>query len=87
MEDCGVFDSVESAFMAARLHAMQMWRRLWDERNVSRVQKPVEIELLDTEWGYDLRMDFKVVARFWVHDRTRIDPMGVRAANDAGAER
>ena len=27
------------------------------------------IELLDTEWGYDLRQDFLVVSRYWVHDR------------------
>jgi hypothetical protein len=28
-----------------------------------------EIELHDTEWGYDLRREFLVVSRYWVHDR------------------
>jgi hypothetical protein len=25
---------------------------------------------VDTEWGYDVRQDWLVVTRFWVHDRS-----------------
>jgi hypothetical protein len=76
VEDCGLFDSVENAFLAARQNALQVWRALWDERNATNPDSTAKIELLDTEWGYDLRVDCLVVTRFWVHDRTRLDPVG-----------
>ena len=78
VQDCGMFDSVESAFMAARLQGLQAWRTISDERRAT-PGPPSKIELIDTEWGYDLRVNFLVVARFWVHDRTRLDPVGASA--------
>lgn len=84
VEDHGVFASVESAFMAARLQALQAWRALSDQRRAT-PGPPSKIELVDTEWGYDLRVDFLVVMRFWVHDRTRLDPVGASAETDADA--
>jgi hypothetical protein len=78
VQDCGIFDSVESAFMAARLQGLQAWRTISDERRAT-PGPPSKIELIDTEWGYDLRVNFLVVARFWVHDRTRLDPVGASA--------
>jgi hypothetical protein len=78
VKDCGLFTSIESAFMAARLQALQSWRALSDQRRAT-PGPPTKISLIDTEWGYDLRVDFLVVARFWVHDRTRLDPVGAAA--------
>jgi hypothetical protein len=62
---CGTFVEVERAFAVAREQAMQELTRL-------RAKPPTTatvIELLDTEWGYDLRQDYLVVSRYWVHDR------------------
>jgi len=39
--------------------------------------------LIDTEWGYDLRVDFLVVTRLWVHDRTRLDPVSASAGTES----
>ena len=80
VKDCGMFASIESAFMAARLQALQAWRALSDQRRAT-PGPPTKISLIDTEWGYDLRVDFLVVARFWVHDRTRVDPIGASASS------
>ena len=30
--------------------------------------EPKSVELIDTEWGYDIRCDWLVVMRYWVHD-------------------
>jgi hypothetical protein len=68
--------------MAARLQALQAWRALSDQRRET-PGPPSKIELIDTEWGYDLRVDFLVVTRLWVHDRTRLDPVGASAETDA----
>lgn len=84
VKDCGMFTSIESAFMAARLQALQSWRALSDQRRAT-PGPPTKISLIDTEWGYDLRVDFLVVARFWVHDRTRLDPVGTSAGGGSEA--
>lgn len=84
VKDCGLFTSIEAAFMAARLQALQSWRALSDQRRAT-PGPPTKISLIDTEWGYDLRVDFLVVARFWVHDRTRHDPVGASAGGGTEA--
>lgn len=81
VDDHGVFVSVESAFMAARLQALQAWRAISDQRRAA-PGPPSKIELIDTEWGYDLRVDYLVVTRFWVRDRTRLDPVGASAESE-----
>jgi hypothetical protein len=62
---CGTFLEVERAFAVAREEAV---RELVRRRAQPQPSASV-IELLDTEWGYDLRQDFLVVSRYWVHDR------------------
>ena len=62
---CGTFIEVERAFAVARAEA----ERELERRRAEPKQEAVVIELLDTEWGYDLRQDFLVVSRYWVHDR------------------
>ncbi|MEO6001672.1 MAG: hypothetical protein ABIZ04_17095 [Opitutus sp.] len=62
---CGTFLEVERAFAVAREEAV---RELVRRRAVPQPATSV-IELLDTEWGYDVRQDFLVVSRYWVHDR------------------
>ena len=66
----GRFQGIEAAFCAARRHAWQAWRVLGDRQVSGRdpVDNRSEPELVDTEWGYDLRVDEKTVARFWVYD-------------------
>jgi len=64
--------------LAARVQALQAWRAISDQRRAT-PGPPLKIELIDTEWGYDLRVDFLVVTRLWVHDRTRLDPVSASA--------
>ncbi len=63
---CGTFIEVERAFAVARqpaeLELMQ--------RRAASPEPATIIELLDTEWGYDVRQDFLIVSRYWVHDKT-----------------
>jgi hypothetical protein len=33
------------------------------------------VQLVDTEWGYDLRFGWLVVTRFWVHDASATQPL------------
>ncbi len=63
----GDFTSVEQAFSVAR--SLAELERGHLERTASMAGMVRKIELLDTEWGYDLRQDWLVVTRFWVHDR------------------
>ena len=64
-ESCGIYVGVERAFEVAREQAEKEYARL-----CSQPREPNSvIELLDTEWGYDLREDYLVVSRYWVHDR------------------
>lgn len=62
--NCGSFSSVEEAFAHARTNAAQAWSRLVTV-SASHIERP---SLVDTEWGYDLRLGPLTVERFWVHD-------------------
>lgn len=68
---CGTFAEVEHAFAVARAAAVRELTR----RRVQ-THPPRTLELLDTEWGYDVREDTLVVSRYWVHDR---EPLALRA--------
>jgi len=63
-ESCGTFLEVERAFAVARERAGRELAQLQAESCTT------VFELVDTEWGYDVRQDYLVVSRFWVHDRT-----------------
>ena len=66
VKNCGKFPCVESAFATARAAALQEWEETLAKPSN---EEPVrDIRLNDTEWGYDLKRDHFVVARFWVHD-------------------
>ncbi len=60
--NCGTYVSVEEAFHNARCLANDTWSRLRESRAVG---APT---LIDTEWGYDLRLGPLTVHRFWVHE-------------------
>ena len=62
---CGTFLDVEQAFDVAKEEAERELIR----RRAASPQPATIIELLDTEWGYDVRQNFLVVSRYWVHDR------------------
>ncbi len=62
---CGTFVEVERAFAVARERALQEV----SERQSQGTTSNTEIQVLDTEWGYDVREDCLVVSRYWVHDR------------------
>jgi hypothetical protein len=64
---CGSFTSIEQAFTVARAAATQ-------DVEQRRRKSARQIELIDTEWGYDVREDSLVVSRYWVHDR---EPMAL----------
>jgi hypothetical protein len=61
---CGSFAGIERAFMVARAAATEEMKRRMSEPASSH-----HLELIDTEWGYDLHQDDLVVSRYWVHDR------------------
>jgi len=68
----GVFASVEEAFEMARRLAVREFIRIRQHARemASESAHPVDaVELVDTEWGYDLRRGCLVVTRFWVHER------------------
>ncbi len=44
------------------------------ERSARIVGAVRRIEWVDTEWVYDLRQDWLVRTRFWVHDRAPASP-------------
>jgi len=58
----GRYVSVEEAFHHARSLAQGACTRLRSE------QTDPEPTLVDTEWGYDLRLGALTVHRFWVHE-------------------
>ena len=59
--------SVEQAFSVARsLAELERGRR---ERSASMAGVVRALELADTEWGHDLRLDGLGATRFWRHDR------------------
>jgi hypothetical protein len=55
--------SVEEAFDSARRRAYEEVERL-----KTADAGPGPVELIDTEWGYDIRCRWLVVTRYWVHD-------------------
>ncbi len=59
--------SVEKAFNSARRRAYEEVERL-KTVNSGAGAEPEPVELIDTEWGYDIRCGWLVVKRFWVHD-------------------
>jgi hypothetical protein len=63
----GEYGSVEQAFSVAR--SLAELERGHMERTASIAGGVWNIELVDTEWGYDLRQGWLVRTRFWVHDR------------------
>ena len=69
----GAFDSVEPAFDLARELAVQEVGRLAAPADGEAGGRPVE--LVDTEWGYDLRRGWLTVSRFWVHDASADQPL------------
>ena len=64
---CGSFASVEEAFDLARKLAGEEAERL-EAIKAEGTGEPRLVQLVDTEWGYDLRFGWLVVTRFWVHD-------------------
>ena len=64
----GDYSTVEQAFSVAR--SLAELERGHRERTASIAGAVRKIELIDTEWGYDVRQDWLVVTRFWVHDRS-----------------
>jgi len=66
VKNCGKFATVESAFETARAAALREWEEALNQPDGEVRVK--EVRLTDTEWGYDLKHDHLVVARFWVHD-------------------
>ena len=86
--------SVEQAFLVAcSLAELERGRR---ERSASMAGAVRAIELADTEWGYDLRLDGLGATRFWRHDRAPAsrgvekkgaDPRGRRRETDRRGDR
>ena len=72
MHTCGVYRTIEEAFVAARMRAVREAQRLRAEApvGVSAAESAApQWQILDTEFGYDLKKGFLVVARFWIHAR------------------
>jgi hypothetical protein len=64
---CEASVTVEEAFDSARRRAYEEVARLEAIKPVPGAE-PRPVELIDTEWGYDIRCAWLVVTRFWVHD-------------------
>jgi hypothetical protein len=58
----GSYLSVEEAFHSARCRANETWSRI---KEAGAFGAPA---IVDTEWGYDLRLGPLTVHRFWVHE-------------------
>ncbi len=69
----GAFASVEPAFELARELAVHEADRLSEPSEGEAEARPVD--LIDTEWGYDLRRGWLTVSRFWVHDASADQPL------------
>jgi hypothetical protein len=66
---CGVYRSIEEAFISARLLAVREWQRLRSLASAGSTASSVNWQVIDTEFGYDLKRDTLVVSRFWIHAR------------------
>ena len=64
----GAYLSAEGALEQARRLAEEAAQRL-EEDPAGRV------DLVDTEWGYDLLQDGLMIARFWVYDAEADQPL------------
>ena len=70
----GSFASPEEAFDLARKLACEEAERL-EAIKAEGADEPRLVQLVDTEWGYDLRFGWLVVTRFWVHDASATQPL------------
>lgn len=70
-ETCGVYQSIEEAFVSARLQAVRERQRLrtMAVASAENMTPSITWQIVDTEFGYDLKRDHLVVSRFWVHSR------------------
>jgi len=71
-QTCGVYRSIEDAFTSARLLAVREWRRLRALASTGPEEAPPSTnwQVIDTEFGYDLKRDHLVVSRFWIHTKS-----------------
>ena len=70
------FAMVEEAFEVARKLADEEAERLEQIKSDSAgLGEPKLVQLIDTEWGYDLRIGWLIVTRFWVHDASATQPL------------
>jgi hypothetical protein len=66
---CGVYRSIEDAFTSARLLAVREWQRqrALAATGAGEPATSSHWQVIDTEFGYDLKRDHLVVSRFWIH--------------------
>ena len=70
-QTCGVYRSIEDAFASARLLAVREWRRLRALASTGPGDTTsTHWQVIDTEFGYDLKRDHLVVSRFWIHTKS-----------------
>ncbi len=69
----GAFESAEAALDLARDLAVREAARL--DLAAEGEEEPATVDLVDTEWGYDLRRGWLTFTRFWVHDATADQPL------------
>jgi hypothetical protein len=67
VQRCGVFQSIERAFAAARMEAIREWQEAC-EQDADEASDSGKVSLRDTEWGYELHREHLVLTRYWVHD-------------------
>jgi hypothetical protein len=67
-ETIGRFDDAEDAFATARALAWNALCQLAGAGAPSGSHTGWEAAVRDTEWGYDLVHNGRIVDRFWVHD-------------------
>lgn len=71
---CGVYRSIEEAFISARLLAVRDWQRQRSLAAAGGNTSSASWQVIDTEFGYDLKRDHLVVSRFWIHARAITQP-------------
>jgi len=64
---CGEFNNVEQAFDLARLEVLREWHETVNQSDPAG-QPGGNLQIIDTEWGYELRRGRQVLSRYWVHD-------------------
>ena len=70
IQACGVYRSLEEAYTTARLLAVREWQRLRAMASTAGDDPTAaNWQVLDTEFGYDLKRDNLVVSRFWIHSK------------------